>query len=169
MNRKGFTVIELLVVIVILGIVMALVINFGSSILGNAKKDLYVQDAREYIKAARIELIKHSNRYPIDDHNTTTTYYIHINNIPMEAESGSPWGDWVEAYVVVAVDSEMNYIYGWTSKDVAGYTVETVREDKLSRKDIIYTDPESGLSFPAFEGRNNKIIIIGADGTVSEV
>lgn len=137
MNRKGFTLIELLGVIVIIGILLSLTIFGATNILINARKSVYVSNAREFLKTARIEIMKDPDRFPIDE--IDTTYYIHYKRFQMvmDKEYGSPFGDWKEAYVVAVIDENKNLILGWASQDVANYTVRTVPEVDLDRDDVV--------------------------------
>ena len=137
MNKKGFTIIELLGVIVVIAILMSIALFGASQILITAKKNIYVNNAKEFMKAARYEIMKDRERFPIDDPNTT--YYIHIKNFQsvMDKDLGSPFADWKEAYVVVAMDDNKNFIYGWASQDKANYTVKTITELELDREDVV--------------------------------
>ena len=53
-NSKGFTLVELLAVIVILGIIAGIAVPSIGGIIDNTKKDAHVANARQMIEAARM-------------------------------------------------------------------------------------------------------------------
>ncbi|WP_258000273.1 type II secretion system protein [Bacillus sp. Marseille-P3661] len=55
-NNKGFTLVELLAVIVILGIIAAIAVPSIGNIIDNSKKDAHVANARQLIEAARLKV-----------------------------------------------------------------------------------------------------------------
>ena len=112
-NNKGFTLIEVLAVIVLLGIIMSVAIVAISGYVEESKLKAYVNIAKEYIDIASIEIAK--NEIVARDKNTV--YYIHIDNLEAESDlSKSPFGDWIDAYVVVVIDPDTgDYNYYWTS------------------------------------------------------
>ena len=161
MNQKGFTLIELLGVIVIIGVLLGTAVYVGSVLLLNARKSIYVTNAREFLKSARYEMSKNTKRfYPvINDPNTT--YYIPLEYFEMDRNTGSPWGPWKHAYVVMALDEDNNYEYAWASKDVANYTVKTVKEEELDVDDVIYDDTD--LNYAAPLGTRDHIVVLDKD------
>ena len=83
-NNKGFTLIELLAVIVILGLLMT---------IGIVSITQYIEDSRlksKYISIASTELAKQDKIVARD---SNTVYYIHINNLKIEKENKSPFGE----------------------------------------------------------------------------
>ena len=56
MNKKAFTLIELLAVIVILGVLLAIAIPAVSKYINTAKKSTYIINVKEYVDAAKKEL-----------------------------------------------------------------------------------------------------------------
>ena len=71
-NNKGFTLIEVLAVIVLLGIIMSVAIVAISGYVEESKLKTYVNIAKEYIDIASIEIAK--NEIVARDKNTV--YYI---------------------------------------------------------------------------------------------
>lgn len=55
-NQKGFTLVELLAVIVILGIIAAIAVPSIANIIDNSKKDAHVANAQELVNAARLSI-----------------------------------------------------------------------------------------------------------------
>ena len=52
-NKKGFTLVELLAVIVIMGILMMVAIPSISRVIENSRKDTFVDIAKSYANAAK--------------------------------------------------------------------------------------------------------------------
>ena len=53
-NQKGFTLVELLAVIVILGIIGAIAVPSIAGIIDNSKKDAHIANAQQMVSAARL-------------------------------------------------------------------------------------------------------------------
>jgi len=56
-NEKGFTLVELLAVIVILGIIAAIAVPSIGKIIDNSKLDAHVSNARQMIEASRLYVV----------------------------------------------------------------------------------------------------------------
>ena len=63
MNKKGFTLVELLGVLVILSIIMLIAVPNVISIMDKNKKDIFISDAKKFVAAVQYELSKNS-KYP---------------------------------------------------------------------------------------------------------
>ena len=155
-NNKGFTLIEVLAVIVLLGIIMSAAIVAISGYVEESKLKAYVNIAKEYIEIASIEIAK--NEIVARDKNTV--YYIHIDNLEAESDlSKSPFGEWIDAYVVVVIEPDTgDYNYYWTSVDEAGYRVDETLDSELTI-DSIYVSKDLTIS-PSYPvgGRDNVAI-----------
>ncbi len=115
-KKKGFTLIELLAVIIILGILMIIAIPSVTNYISNSRKSAYVDTAKEIVSGTR-------NSGKLGMYDTNTTYYIPASYIKTENASKSPYGEFVEAYVVVIYDGK-GYSYYWISVDDAGQGVK---------------------------------------------
>lgn len=161
-NKKGFTLIEILAVIVILGILMVIAIPNITGYITDSRREAYVDTAKAYVDAARRAVA--SGEFTIND--PDTTYYIHINNIEMESgEKQSPYGEFEDAYVVVTYEENVDepYQYYWVSKDVYGNRFDLTRIDKLNPDDM-YNNVKRPINNKAPVGIRNKIKIIDNEG-----
>ena len=134
MKRKnGFTLIELLAVIIILGILMIIAIPSVTKYISDSRKSAYVNTAKELVSGARTFV----NEGKVEMYDTSTTYYIDYGCVKTENASKSPYGDFVNAYVVVTYDGK-GYTYYWTSVDEAGQGVKIItKADELDEDDIV--------------------------------
>jgi len=125
-DKKGFTLIELLAVIVILGLLLAIAIPSITKYITESKKKTYIANVKEYISAASLAV--NDMEYSIIDSNAT--YYLSIDCLSLEKSSKSPFGEWIDAYVVVGYNG-VSYDYYWFGRDSAGYSINLVSEDDL--------------------------------------
>ena len=161
-NKKGFTLVELLAVIVIMAILLMIAIPSISSIIYDSRSKLYVQDASTYVTAAK-QLVT-DQTFTIDDYDTT--YYIHINNLTDQSKIRSPFSEWLDAYVVVTLNEDGTKDYYWVSCDKAGWKID-LKEDKLLNQKDVYNGKKYVNNRQPINGRS-KIVIIDKNGYLTE-
>jgi prepilin-type N-terminal cleavage/methylation domain-containing protein len=160
-NEKGFTLVELLAVIVILGILMVIAIPAVSNYINDSRKNVYISTAKEYVKEAEKKIL--SKEYKFYDKDTT--YYIHINNLPLENDGRSPYGEWIDAYVAVAYNGNSEWVFSWTSLDEQGFKIDLTDRNELDA-DAIYkvNGKDMSLDNKVSIGTRNKFVLINKDG-----
>lgn len=132
-NKKGFTLIELISVIIIIGVVMLIAIPSVSDYIVSSKKSVYVSMAKNYIDGARV-MVNHRD-IPIE--RTPATYYVPVSCIDTETnQDSSPYGKWKDAYVVIDYDTR-KYTYYWTSTDEADMGINLTKESDISEESIL--------------------------------
>ncbi len=132
MNKKAFTLIELLAVIIILGLLLAISIPSITRYLAQSRKKVYINTLDSYVGGAT-KMMANGELPSMDDQNTA--YYIPFNCIPTEKSMGSPNGDWQFAYVIVTNDGPKRSYYVY-AKDVKNIGVAGINVDKLKMSDI---------------------------------
>ena len=132
-NKKpvAFTLIELLAVIIILGLIMLIAIPSVTRHINDTKKKTYVDTAKQVVKSA----ITMVNSGELEVYDLNTTYYIPASCIPTENSLSSPFGEFVDAYVIVVYNGD-GYTYYWTSVDETHQGIEVKEFDKITTNDI---------------------------------
>ena len=119
-NKKGFTLIELIAVIIILGVIFLIAIPSVSSIIMNSRKKTYLLDADRFIGAAKDFI--NSNNINLRDENMT--FYIPKKCLDVDKSQESPFGEWKQVYVVVTYDgTKYQYYYASTDAEKMGITL----------------------------------------------
>ena len=144
-NEKGFTLVELLAVIVILGLLMAIAIPSVTKYITQSRKKTLMSSMDSYVTAVTTAV--NDNEFGALS-TQDIIYYIPVsdeeNNSCVSLEKGGtdPFGNWVEAYVAVNYDaSKYSYDYYFTFYDDAGYGMELTSIDNLKESGNLITNP----------------------------
>ena len=162
-NNKGFSLIELLAVVLILGILMAISIAAYSSIIDGSRKDASLDIVRLQAKAVS-NLINGGDYYAED---LNTVYYFDYRLVHDEDTSKSPYAEWDSAYIAVVFDGN-KYTYYWTGIDKAGWRIDLKKNvEKLGRKDV-YNNKGSKIVPGNSIGARDNVVIYNKDGDETE-
>ena len=167
-NNRGFTLVELLAVIVILGLLMAIAIPSITKYITQSRIKTLTTTMDSYVTAIVNQV--NNGEYKFSD--STKVFAVPIECVSLEKGGTNPFGNWYQAnsnywaYVLVHYDNvNYNYEYGFTFKDDAGYglypTINSKIENSMVRTG--YDDlnqPKDGLatefvSIDKWEGFNN--------------
>ncbi len=106
MNKKGFTLIEIIAVIIIIAVVMLIAVPSVSSIIDSSRKNAYVDIAKNYVDAVKKKISAREFIIKKDG----TSYYIPIDLIDIESgNKQSPYGQWAtneEEVKYIALDND---------------------------------------------------------------
>ena len=145
MNKKGFTLVELLAVIVILGLLMAIAIPSVTKYITQSRKKTLISSIDAYITAVTTAV--NDNQFgALSDQ--STCYYIPVSDnnanscVALEKGGSDPFGHWVDAYVVVNYDAtKYSYDYWFTFNDDAGYGMEATKVSDISAQSDDISNP----------------------------
>ena len=127
MNKKGFTLIEILAVLIIMGVILLIAVPSISRYITQSKTSTYVTDAKRFVEAGR-NLVETGQLKLISK---DTTYYIPRTCLPVEKGQESPFGSWKALYVVVTYDGDEHNYY-FTATDSTNHGIKIVYSDNLS-------------------------------------
>ncbi len=162
-NNKGFSLIELLAVVLILGVLMSISIFAYSTIIDNSRKDAYLDIVKLQTKA--VSNLVNGGDYYAEDLNTV--YYFDYRLVADDETSKSPFADWDSAYVAVVYDGK-KYSFYWTGIDKAGWRIDLKKEvEKLGRKDV-YNHKGSKIIPGNSIGARDNVVIYDKEGEETE-
>ena len=157
-SNKGFSLVELLAVIVIIGILAMVSVPAVNSIIFNSRADTYANSAESFIESARRFVADGTFKVKQYD----TTYYIDANNLVDDELGSSPFAPWNQAYVAVTRDPDNTYRFYWVSSDKSGWRIDLTEEGKISKGSVYQGDTEINYREPI--GSRDKIIVYNKDG-----
>lgn len=153
-NNKGFTLIEIIAVIVILSVLLLIAVPTVSKTITNARKDTFIQNAKDEIEIARAKLLnkdlavtKHYNstEKPTRCKTPPIGYYTSIPNDAIGTNKKSTFGfEFIESYVLAVNVSDNKkgtgtkdkiiYYYGAIDKSKNG--IQYTQEEKLNKNKV---------------------------------
>lgn len=136
MNRKGFTLVEVMAVLIILGVVLLIAVPSVSSYIVDSRKSNYYTTANSYVDTIM-------GYYDMKEFGTllkkNEIMIVPIKDISLEkgGSSETPFGDidYGKSYIVITYNGSKTTYYV-NMYDTAGYGIFNVRSDKLSKTSV---------------------------------
>lgn len=165
-RKRGFTIIELLAAIIILGILLIIAIPAVSKYLNSSRSDSYVATAKNIMAAARNIV----NEGKISFYDTNMSYFIPTTCIKSENSTSSPYGEFDPAYVVVNYsENGKGFEYYWVSRDTEGFGVKVPTSyDDLDESDIVSGLKSSDIRTDRTVGTRDYTYVFNADCSSGE-
>ncbi len=138
MNKKGFTLIEILAAIVILGIVSAIGITAVSSNIVESRKSVYVNLARQLADSARD--MRGQDKLPRDlkTGEALVIPCFSLNGKELDLSEGTGFGDLVADYCYVGIVNTNNeYKYYVTSVDTSNHGFVAVEYSEINKDRLV--------------------------------
>lgn len=133
MKNKGFTLIEMLAVVIIIGIISIIAIPSVSKYIEESRKSAYVKT----IKDTLASLGSNIGKRKLKEINRDTTYY--IPNECIKNENGiakSPYDEFDKAYIVAGFEGN-NYSVYWFGRDKSGKGIDKLKKiNEITEEDI---------------------------------
>lgn len=140
-NKKGFTLVELLAVIVILSIILAIVIPRVTEYISKTRKDSFITTASDLVTAISQDATVEFYELPVANDEVTI---ISTDLIKLEKgnEKSSFNGKWIPEYSYVAIINvgtglDPDYEYYIALKDTNRYTISLTLNKEITRDDIV--------------------------------
>lgn len=143
-SKKGFTLVELLAVIVILAILLAIAIPQVTQYITKSRKDSLVTTAKDFVSAVRNDATSELYEFPlgVDD---VTIISVDLIKLEKGGKKSSFNGAWQTKYSYVAIinvgtDEDPEYKYFVAIRDSKRYNIALTAEDSIERNSIIRND-----------------------------
>lgn len=179
MNKKGFTLVELLAMLVVLGILLGITIPNITGILKRNKENAYFDDASRMYDAVKVKETIKKDLKPTEREGDCTL--IHLSNLDTNDDfkkgpNGGPY-DKEQSFVIIKLDSkDANNVYKYSYyvrlvEDVNGKKsgVDLHSKDSVDKKDytIINKDMNS-ITFSSNDNTNQTNITDYLDYSICE-
>ena len=144
-NKKAFTLIELIAVIVIFGILMLIAIPAVSRYIDNSKKEAYIKTVNNLVDTVRYGINSGDSNY-ISKNNEEKIFF--LTDIDKEKGTNqSPYGDFIKSYSYVKVTNSANgYKYEVQAKDKGGFCIVLEDINDITIDDIIKNENCNSLN-----------------------
>lgn len=162
MNKKnGFTLIEVVAVIIIIGVVMLIAVPSVLEYIRNSDDEAYASNAMAYVETVRAEysMEEYGDLLDIDE-----IMIVPIKNITLEKSDGgeSPYGayDYDKCYVLITRERN-GYQYYVTMSDVSGFGINHKGVNELNKSAVEENIGDTIVSWNTYVNPNFPLVLNG--------
>lgn len=152
MNKKGFTLIEILAVIIILGIVGTIGIAAISRNIENSRKSATVDLGINYVESLRSMRAEDKLPYDLKYGEALLIPFKRINGVNLEKAEETPYGKliWEYCYVIIVNNDNKIYSYYLTMKDETNHAINNVEVNDLNDSSVVSISDNSVIPYISF-------------------
>ena len=163
-SKKGFTLVELLATILILGIIMIIAIPAVSKYIMGSRESAYVTSINKYAEEARNEINGRIYTLKRED----TIYYIPTKCLKIENKDESPYGTMLESYVAVTYKKGGEYTYYYVGRDDTGHGIGELTKVSEIDESTLSSDVGNVTTEAKFGKARVVVYSDNCDGTYSD-
>ena len=137
MNKKGFTLIELIAIIVVLGIIMTIVAVSVSDNVDKSKKESVSELAKNYAESVRSMRANGELNYEPKKDEVLIIPYNQIKILDITNSNATGYGKILPSYCFVGVmNKNNNYLYFINQVDESFHILDRINYNNLSKEDV---------------------------------
>lgn len=160
-NKKGFTLVEVLAVIIIIGIIMIIAIPAVYSYIDKTNRGSYASEAQAYVEtvASEYTMKEYGDLLEDDELMIVPVQYIELEKGEDKSSPFAPY-DFSRCYVII-VPERNNYQYYVSMVDEAGFGIVQKPSNELGRDSVENKVTESILPYEMYASTSSKLTISG--------
>ncbi len=165
MNKKGFTLIEIIAVIIILGVIMMIAVPAVSEQIDLSRKSSYITNIKSFMESINGEYKSKTFGALLEDEEILV---VPISEVNLEKVSkSSPYGpyDFPRSYVVITRENDTYKSYAFF-KDITNHGVVQKQYDELFRSSIVKVNNDEIQTLKEYFSCNNHNLTLNNNNFV---